>query len=177
MMLTAIQCFTILQTSSGRRRLLLTAIRSFTILHTLLGRRRRIILVRLFTLLYRSNGRRRVLSAMQCFTILQTSCGRRRFLRARQTFTITIIAAIKLIHHVVFEGTRIGEAAHPGPRLRFRGPRSFDSRSARRSRGGPAREIQEGIAESREKCLKMLHLNLRGYLSHIAETNALLRSM
>ena len=114
---------------------------------------------------------------MQCFTILQTSCGRRRFHRARQTFTITIIAAIKLIHYVVFEGKRIGEAAHPAPRLRRRGPRSFDSRSARRSRGGPAREIQEGIAESREKCLKMLHLNLRGYLSHIAETTALLRSM
>ena len=72
---------------------------------------------------------------------------------------------------------RICEAAHPGPRLRRRGPRSLYSRTVRRNHEGPANEIPESKIEGCETGLKMLHLNLRGYLSHIAETTALLRSM
>ena len=87
------------------------------------------------------------------------------------------IVATRIIHHVIFEGMRIGEAANPGPRLRRRGPRSSDSRTAQRSSGGQACECLEVNGESSEKGMTMLHLNLRGYLSHIAETTALLRSM
>ena len=72
---------------------------------------------------------------------------------------------------------RIGEAAHPGPRLRRRGPRSLYSRTVRRNREGPANAIPESKVEGCETGLKMLHLNLRGYLSYIAETTALLRGM
>ena len=38
-------------------------------------------------------------------------------------------------------------------------------------------EFQESIIESCEPGLKMLHFHMRGYLSHIAETTALLRGM
>ena len=76
---------------------------------------------------------------------------------------------------------RIGEAAHPGPRLRRRGPRSWDSRAGRRRRGEESSSLAlvtfESLQECRETCLEMLHLNLRGYISHIAEVTALLREM
>ena len=77
-------------------------------------------------------------------------------------------------------GLRVGEAAHPGPRLRRRGPRSFAAREARRQRRSatstPARTpVMPGI--ELEKSLAMLHLNMRGYLSHIAEVTALLRRL
>ena len=76
---------------------------------------------------------------------------------------------------------RIGEAAHPGRRLRRRGPRSWDSRAGRRRRGeessSSALVTFESQQECRETCLEMLHLNLRGYISHIAEVTALLREM
>ena len=88
-----------------------------------------------------------------------------------------IIVAIRLIHYFIFAGVRIGEAALPGPRLRRRGPRSLESRAARRNREGPASVIQESQVENCENGLLMLHLNLRGYLSHIAETTAILRGM
>ena len=113
----------------------------------------------------------------KCFTILHTSFARRMLIVAEQIFTIADIVAIRFIHHLIFEGRRIGEAAHLGPGPRRRGPRSLDARSARRNRGEPATEIQESIIESCENGLEMLHLNLRGYLSHIAETTALLRGM
>lgn len=109
-------------------------------------------------------------TARQFFTLLQM-CRRRRLILAKQ------MVAIRIIHHVIFEGTRIGEAAHPGPRLRRRGPHSSDSRTARRSRGGQTCEALEINGESSEKGKKMLLLNLRSYLSHIAETTALLRGM
>ena len=116
-----------------------------------------------------------MLPAMQCFTILQVSSGRRKLLTLQ--FTITDVVAIGLILHIIFEGMRIGEAAHPGPRLRRRGPRSLDSRTARRNREGPVSDIPKFEPESCEKGLTMLHLNLRSYISHIAETTALLRAI
>ena len=109
-------------------------------------------------------------TAMQCFNTMQM-CGRWRLILAKQ------IVATRIIHHVIFEGMRIGEAANPGPRLRRRGPRSSDSRTARRSSGGQACECLEVYGESSEKGMTMLHINLRCYLSHITETTALLRSM
>ena len=42
---------------------------------------------------------------------------------------------------------------------------------------GAKLECLEVNGESSEKSMTMLHINLRGYLSHIAETTALLRSM
>ena len=95
-----------------------------------------------------------------------------------QIFTITEIVVTKLILHFVFEGTRIGEASHPGPRLRRRGPRSMDSREGRRrNREGPSSDDTETKLESSEAGLTMLQINLRGFLSHIAEVTALLRGM
>ena len=95
----------------------------------------------------------------------------------KQFSTTMIIVAIRLIQYSIFEGMRIGEAALPGPRLRRRGPRSLESRATRRNREGPEHVIQESQVENCETGLLMLHLNLRGYLSHIAETTALLRGM
>ena len=93
----------------------------------------------------------------------------------------TLVVAIRLIHHSTFEGMRIGEAAHPGPRLRRRGPCSWDSRAGRRRSGeessSSALVTFESQQECRETCLEMLHFNLRGYISHIAEVTALLREM
>ena len=82
-----------------------------------------------------------------------------------------------IIHYVIFEGRRIGEAAHTGPRLRRRGLRSLDSQEGRRNRGGPPRDATVSEVESRETGMTMLLLNLRSYISHIAETTALLRAM
>ena len=48
------------------------------------------------------------------FTILYRSFGRRRLIPITQIFTTVEICAIKLIHHVGFEGMRIGEATRPG---------------------------------------------------------------
>ena len=70
--------------------------------------------------------------------------------------------AIRIVHHLILRGVRIGEASHPGPRLRRRGPRSLESRAARRNREGPASVIQERQVENCENGLLMLHLNLRG---------------
>ena len=74
-------------------------------------------------------------------------------------------------------GVRIGEASNPGPRFRRRGPRSLDSREALRNRGAPPSDATVSEVEIRETGLTMLLLNLRGYMSHIAETTALLRAM
>ena len=78
---------------------------------------------------------------------------------------------------MILAGIIIGEVAHLGPRLRRRGPRSADARLARRSRRGSASDIVESTLESCENGLQMLHLNMRCYLSHIAETTAFLRSI
>ena len=109
--------------------------------------------------------------------ILHTFLERRGVIPGIQIYTTADIGAIKIIHHLIFEGMRIGEAAHPGPRLRRRGPRSLESHAARRNREGPASVIQESQVDNCENGLLMLHLNLRGYLSHIAETTAMLRGM
>ena len=162
-------------TSCGRRRLVI-AIQLFTILHTLSGRRRSLLTaMQFFGIEYTSRRSRRLVIAIQLFTILHTLTRRRRLPTLQ--FTIPDVVAIRLIVHFVFEGMRIGEAAHPGPRLRRRGPRSLYSRTVRRNHEGPANEIPESKIEGCETGLKMLHINLRGYLSHIAETTALLRGM
>ena len=92
-----------------------------------------------------------------------------------------LVVTNRIIHHSIFEGMRIDEAAHQGPRLRCRGLRSCDSRAGRRRRGeelsSSAPVTFESQQECRETCLEMLHLNLRGYISHIAEVTALLREM
>ena len=59
--------------------------------------------------------------------------------------------------------------------LQRRGLRLMDSREARRSRGGWAHYVPDSKLESSEDRLTMLHINLRGYLSHIAEVTAVLR--
>ena len=85
--------------------------------------------------------------------------------------------ATRIVHHLILRGVRIGEASHPGPRLRRRGPRSLNSRANRRSRGEEICNNTEPKHECSEDGLIMLHLNLRGYLSHIAEVTALVRGM
>ena len=88
-----------------------------------------------------------------------------------------IIVAIRFIHYCIFEGMRIGEVVLLGPRLRLHGPRSLELRTARRNHEGPVSVMQESTAENCETGLIMLHLILRGYLSRIAETTAMLRGM
>ena len=75
-----------------------------------------------------------------------------------------------------FKGRRIGEASNPGPRLRRRGPRSFEARAAREGRRASP-SSSDSVVESGEPSLTMLHLNMRGYLSHIAEVTALIRDL
>ena len=53
----------------------------------------------------------------------------------------------------------------------------MESRAGQRNREGPASVIQESQVANCENGMLMLHLNLRGYLSHIAETTAILRGM
>ena len=94
---------------------------------------------------------------------------------------MTLVVTNLIIHHSIFEGMRIGEAARQGPRLRCRGLRSCDSRAGRRRRGeelsSSALVTFETQHECRETCSEMLHFNLRGYISHIAEVTVLLREM
>ena len=72
-------------------------------------------------------------------------------------FCIAIMnAEIKLIHHQILEGIQTGEVSHPGPRLGLRGPRSLDSRSALRNRGGPTLGVPESRNETSENSLTML---------------------
>ena len=73
-------------------------------------------------------------------------------------------------------GRRIGEASNPGPRLRRRGPRSVEARTERRQRR-EAPTTAGGSEGCEELNLTMLHLNLRGFLSHIAEVTAVIRDM
>ena len=85
---------------------------------------------------------------------------------------------VQISSHSMLRGVRIGEASHPGPRLRRRGPRSFAAREARRQRRAETKALFEPgttVEDRSEKGLTMFHLNLRGYLSHIAEVTALLR--
>ena len=150
-------------------------LQAFAILRKVFRHRKLFPALQFLTSQQTSCGRRKILTAIQFFIVLQTSNGRRKLLRGRQILTIAVVVAIRVINQFVFEGMRIGEAANPGSRLRRRGPRSLEARSARRSRGEPATEFQESLIESCEHGLKMLHVNVRGYFSHIAETTALLR--
>ena len=147
-----------------------------SIVHAVRGRRKVLAAIQCVTI-QTSSGRGRLLTAVQFLSILHTSVGRRRLFIIKHTFTAADIGAIKIIHHAMFEGTKIGEAAHPGPRLLSLGPRSQVSRLARRSRGGTTSDTQDSKVERSEHGLKMLHLTLRGYLPHIAETTAFLRGM
>ena len=82
----------------------------------------------------------------------------------------------EVILFVGFRGRRIREASNPGLRLRRRGPRSFEARVAREGRRASTTSA-ETLMESGEPSLNMLHLNLRGYLSHITEVTALIRDL
>ena len=71
----------------------------------------------------------------------------------------------------ILTSVRIAEALSPGPRLRRRGPRSLDSYAADRNRCEIlTMEAPESNDASSQNCLTMLHINLRGYLSHITAT-------
>ena len=75
---------------------------------------------------------RRLLTAIQFLTILRSSCKRSKLILAKHFFTVADIVAvtasartansneiaIDFIYHMIFEGMRLGEAAHPSPRLR-----------------------------------------------------------
>ena len=175
---------------------------SFTILQTPSGSRRLVSSSRLFIILHTSRGRRRLLLAIQCFTILQTSSGRRRLLRATQFFTkadhdeqarcgckfqqdrdkqargecFILRFNVKFADFSCLRGRRIGEALNPGHRLRRRGPRSVEARTGRlQRRAAPTTAGGSEVCE--ELNLIMLHLNLRGFLSHIAEVTAVIRDM
>ena len=119
----------ILQTSSRRRRLLRVrqiftkadhderaqfGCKFFSNMSILCGRRV-LIAIQLFAILHTSSWRRRLHTEPQFFTILHTSLKRRRLIQGTQLFTTADIGAIRLIHHMIFAGIRIGEAAHPGP--------------------------------------------------------------
>ena len=79
-------------------------------------------------------------------------------------------------------GIRIGEALRPGPRLRRRGPRSVHSRDQRRLRWQACGDhgSSRDVGASRvllDHTMSMLHVNMRGYISHIAEVTAMIRLM
>ena len=92
---------------------------------------------------------------------------RRKFKFVLSTFSVQF--ATRIVHHRILRGVRIGEASHLGVRLRRRGPRSLESRLARRTREGPTPEAQESQDGTFETSLTMLHINLRAYVSYIAE--------
>ena len=74
-----------------------------------------------------------------------------------------------------------GEAANPGPRMRRRGPRSEASKSERRAAGNRRAQEQETPADSSfvwsEAKFRILHVNIRGWISHAAELAARIRQM
>ena len=176
--LQAIQCFTILQVSSGRIRLF-TSLELFTILHTVFGRRKLLLAMQSltsqqtscgrrtlqatqrFTILQVSSGSMRLLISLEGFTILHTEFGRRRLLLPLQFLTSQQTAyamfAKNLDRGIIFEqncssliGVRIGEASNPGPRFRRRGPRSSASMAARRERREAFVEKAYGILEGQQ---------------------------
>ena len=137
-MLTAIQCFTILQTSSGRRRLLLTAMRSFTILSTA-----DIVAMQVcqFQKDRDEQARYEFKRVLSMNVRIYLPC-RVRLLSGAMTrcnlcyamFTKDLdLSPIIVQNFSIWIGVRIGEASNPGPRLRRRGPRSQVSMAARRT--------------------------------------------
>ena len=76
-----------------------------------------------------------------------------------------------------------GEAFHPGPRMRKRGPRSqaaSASRLDRRSRRAFAANSDETTEERhiwQDMKFRVLHVNIRGWISHVAELVARLRRL
>ncbi len=95
---------------------------------------------------------------------------------------------IAIIHDFSLRGVRIGEALKPGPRLRRRGPRSAASRDRRRLRWAERsrqmrrdencndKEVDMNEVFTDHK-MSMLQVNMRGYISHIAEIAAMIRLM
>ena len=77
------------------------------------------------------------------------------------------------MNHAPSPAATDGEAANPGPRLRRRGPRSWQARANRRSRhpGAAVDDIDMGIG------ISILLLNMRGYITNIAESTAMIRDM
>ena len=92
------------------------------------------------------------------------------------TFAWDLDQFTEVIMFAGFRGRRIGGASNPGPRLRRRGPRTFEARAAREGRRASPSSAGS-VVESGEPSLTMLHLNMRGYLSHIAEVTALIRDL
>ena len=91
---------------------------------------------------------------------------------------------LRIVHrcwdHAPTPGDTDGEASNPGPRLRRRGPRSEAARAMRRERRQhltigtqppPATEICEDMK------FRILHANIRGWISHAAELTARVRLM
>ena len=76
-----------------------------------------------------------------------------------------------------------GEASHPGPRMRKRGPRSQAAsalRLDRRSRRADVANSNETTEERhtwQDMKFRVLHVNIRGWVSHVAELAARLRRM
>ena len=72
-------------------------------------------------------------------------------------------------------------ASLPGPRLRKRGPRSAAAKSERMAASNRRAEVREAPAESsfvwREAKFRMLHVSIRGLISHVAELAARIRQM
>ena len=74
-----------------------------------------------------------------------------------------------------------GEASHPGPRLRKRGPRSAVAISERRAAN--SRRHEDRVRPTEESAIwnnakfKILHVNIRGWISHAAELLARIRLM
>ena len=77
------------------------------------------------------------------------------------------------MNHAPSPAATDGEAANPGPRLRRRGPRSWQALANRRSRhrGAAVDDIDMGIG------ITILLLNIRGYITNIAETTTMIRGM
>ena len=114
-----------------------------------------------------------LLRALQFPTILHELPGRRKLIPVTQILITVVICAIKLIHHAIFEGMRIG-------RLHILDHDYGDAGLVQRIRaqlgeaaGGAASDTQESKVESHEKCVKMLLLNLRCYVMRIAGTATL----
>ena len=69
-----------------------------------------------------------------------------------------------------------GEAANPGPRMRRRGPRSESSRRQRLGRH-VLQICREDQPDTPDEPVTVMHVNIRGFLTHIAETTAMIRNL
>ena len=75
-----------------------------------------------------------------------------------------------------------GEAPHPGPRQRRRGPRSSEGTERQHERQdahrkNQQREVTDKTGPWSESKFNLLHLNIRGWVSHSAELLATIKNM